>query len=190
MQTVDKNLNHIQVHLMSCADGSGDGGKLFLSISMRNQKKINRQLNYEGSGFVPTIDTEIAFGSRDFQGIGIGTGAGRDGDGMHYFVIKNDDLIDLGEVPQLQKNSFDDGMYSALTTSSGDKYQSVRYFYKVLNGKLSAVKAVGFDASRGNYVYFINIDSSGRESVLKEQQLSQDEFVRCQSGTDACWNQK
>ncbi|WP_143811042.1 hypothetical protein [Paraburkholderia piptadeniae] len=150
---------------------------------------MNLNTRYEPDAYALTLDTNIFFGKNKIQGIGVGTGSGRDATGMHYWMIDGTGkAIDLGETPQLKRNAFMAGTYSALVTSSNSPYQSILYFYQIKEGKLTQTKAVGFDSgSNGNIASLLTVLPGDRYKVVSKRRLTKLEYTSCQNGKSACW---
>ncbi|MEM5328554.1 hypothetical protein VSR34_18455 [Paraburkholderia sp. JHI2823] len=191
-QTTDAPLPAIQsghAWAKSCGDQDQGGGDIYVKIAGNGLKNVNLHLRYEPDSYVLTLDTDIFFGDAKAQGVGVGTGGGRDANGMHYWMIDGTGkVIDLGEAPLLKRNSFMKGTYSALVTSSNSPYQSILYFYEIKNKKLTSTKAVGFESGpNGNIASLLVLLPDDKYRVVSKRRLTQIEYASCQSGKSACW---
>lgn len=173
----------------ACSDEDENGGNIYVEISINDNKKAQATLRYDEQGYSLSLDTAISFGRSRMQGVGVATGAGRDGNGMHYWVIDNSAKItDLGDAPLLKRDRFLEDSYSALVTSTGSPYQSILYFYKIKGGKILPTQAVGFQAgAQGSNASLLTILPGNKFEVKGEKQLSRKEYDACQNGEIACW---
>ncbi|MEM5367068.1 hypothetical protein V4C53_13635 [Paraburkholderia azotifigens] len=176
-----------QVLAQACDDPDDEGGDIYLTFELGAKEKRNAHLKYEIASYVLELDTKIKFENGTAQGVGISTGGGRDGNGMHYWMVrKTGVLIDLGDAPALSINPFEANSFSALVTSSNSPYQSILYFYQVKKDKLIATKAVGF-IPKGNVVRSLSVLPDGQFQVLRARRLSQKQYLSCQDAKTRCW---
>ncbi|WP_322057448.1 hypothetical protein [Paraburkholderia sp. J63] len=173
----------------ACSDQDENGGNIYITISTNNDKKNQETLRYDQEGYSLSLDTDIYFGNPQMQGIGVATGAGRDGNGTHYWAIDNSsEVIDLGDAPSLKRDPFVKNSYSALVTSSGAPYQSILYFYTIKDGKLIPAQAVGFQTGvQGNIASLLTILPGNKFEVNSTKRLSKKAYDACQNSEIACW---
>lgn len=177
------------VYVKSCASQNEEGGDIYLRIVVGGGEGKKLHLKYDIGSYVPTVDTNIFFDHSRLQGIGIGTGSGRDGDGTRYLMIKSaDDIVDLGETPHLKYDPIAEGSYSALTGSSDAPYQSVRYYYEVIDDKLTPIKAIGFRPNQENNVVFMDVDKEGKFLIRLEKHFPENKYNLCQNDGVSCLN--
>jgi hypothetical protein len=189
-QSVNSNLylsKDINISARSCGDDE-DGGVVYMTITIDGSSKKTADFKYTSQAYVLSLRTDIYFEGN--QGIGVSTGAGRDGDGMHYWMLAEPgyDLVDLGDAPNIQVDQFSGNSYSALVSSDGSKYQSIRYFYSVVNNKIVPEKAIGFNFDGGGYnVTLMSVNANGDFDVRYSKGVSRREYISCQNGKIDCW---
>ncbi len=190
-QKVDASLPQLpnaHVYVKSCGRQEADGEDIYVKIALKNGKEKELNFSSDNTAYVPTLDTNLSFGNEKNQGVGIGTGGGRGGDGVHYLMIsRSEEIIDLGEVPRLEQDRSIKGAYSALVSTSYEQYQSIRYYYEVVENKLSLTKAIGFDPDDNHAVVLMKIDGDEGFKVIKKWHLPEKQYDSCQSGTGSCW---
>lgn len=191
-QTADAVLPAVHsghVWAKACSDQDENGGNIYITISTGDSKKTQEILRYDQEGYSLSLDTDISFGNPRMQGVGVATGGGRDGNGMHYWAIDNSaEVIDLGDAPFLKQDSFVKDSYSALVTSSGSSYQSILYFYKIRDGKLVPAQAVGFQTgSQGNVASLLTILPGDKFEMKSTRRLSRKEYDACENSEIPCW---
>ncbi|WP_233866503.1 hypothetical protein [Paraburkholderia adhaesiva] len=175
----------MQVH--TCGKDQ-DRGIVYLNIVINGAAAKTANFEYASQAYSLSIQTDISFNGN--QGIGVSTGAGRNGDGMHYWMLTKPqgDLIDLGDAPALQQSPFADNSYSALMSSTDPRYQSIRYFYTLKDEKITPTTAVGFNSDGINYVVTImSVDADGQFKVKHTRHVSSKNYVSCQNGKILCW---
>jgi hypothetical protein len=174
----------------TCGDGGDDGGSIKVRI-LADGKLVNTLFTrYESSAYVLTLDTTLRFGESRNQGLGVATGAGRDGNGMHYWRLSKNghSAVDLGDAPGLTSDQFMRGTFSTLVSTTG-VYQSYRYFYQVKRGRLTLTKAVGFKVDKvgRNQAVLMDVTLENKFIKVKSVFLSAEKALMCQDGKIACW---
>lgn len=175
------------VTVTSCSQ-SQSGGTGYLNVKTAGKPVQTGTFKYDPTAYVLSIETNILFNGN--QGIGVSTGGGRDGNGVHYWMLtKPDDrLIDLGDFPMLQQDPFTENSYSALVSSSGRDYQSIRYFYSIRNDELVQTMAVGFNSDGNTYVAFLmDVAPDGSLKARHARKMSSTGYRFCQDGKITCW---
>ncbi|WP_207002501.1 hypothetical protein [Trinickia mobilis] len=177
------------VHAIACSTSDGIG-TIEIDVVRREKTKATLQTTYESPAYVLTLDTTIAFDAGASQGVGVSTGRGRDGTGMHYWKIPTtgESIVDLGDAPSLQPDKFMRGVFSTLVSSAG-QYQSIRYFYEVKGDRLVPTKAVGFYAKSPQTFVATLMDllPSGEAVPTRQRTLSVENANRCMNGKISCW---
>ncbi|MGV2287920.1 hypothetical protein AAHK20_04340 [Trinickia sp. YCB016] len=191
-QVVTANLPNIvdgQARAIACGD-SDNTGVISISIVVNGKEREELRASYDGSAYVLVLDTAIKFGEGNSQGLGVSTGKGRDGNGMHYWKISSTrvSVVDLGEAPELQPDKFVRGAYSALVSSTGT-YRATRYFYELRGGRLIPTKAVGFSDVDDKTVTAVMMDLlPSNETVTKRRRtMSIRRATSCMNGESSCW---
>jgi hypothetical protein len=188
-RTILQNPSGAIVEGVACGT-SETTGEVAITLLVNEERRAVAHTTYESNAYVLAIDTAIRFGNDNEQGLGVSTGKGRAGNGMHYWKIPKTSmqLIDLGEAPALTRDRLLKNTYSALLSSSGD-YQSVRYFYEVRNNALVLIKAIGF--SMPNSKSFIATDmrfgKNGQTILHGKRKLSPTQGAACMDGKIKCW---
>ncbi|WP_152530581.1 hypothetical protein [Paraburkholderia dilworthii] len=176
------------LHATSCPASDNDG-TIVMTVSLHGLK-TTVETRCESNAYVLKLDTTISFDAGSTPGIGVSTGRGRDGTGMHYWkVTPTDSVIDIGEAPELVQDKFIPNTYSTLITGSG-RYQSMRYFYEIRNNHLVATRLVGF-YQKNRHTYgadFAKISPSGGIILLRQKTLSEEKASLCQIGRAVCCN--
>ncbi|WOD15825.1 hypothetical protein [Paraburkholderia kirstenboschensis] len=171
----------------SCPASDNDGN-ITVTVFLKGVE-TTVQTKYESNAYVLRLDTNIRFDAGSPVGIGVSTGKGRDGTGMHYWkMLPTGTLIDLGEAPELVRDKFIPNAYSTLISGTG-RYQSTRYFYEVRNNHLVPTRLVGFHPKdRDTYVAeLVKISPSGRTVLLSRKTLPAKMVDPCQTGKTICW---
>lgn len=183
------DMGNVTVRAKACSK-SETTGQISIEVSTDREPESTLQTDYESSAYVLALNTSIRFDDGQSQGLGVATGRGRDGTGMHYWKIpqRGKPIVDLGEAPALQRDRFVRGAFSTLVSSSG-KYQSIRYFYEVKNDRLTPTSAVGFRMvnSRAYAARFIHLSSSGNSTHGRQKILSLERATACMNGRVSCW---
>ncbi|WP_143746437.1 hypothetical protein [Caballeronia catudaia] len=174
----------------SCATADERGGNIHVDVFVSKSKRASVNAPYADSAYSLSIDNSIDFDGGKSQGLGVSTGAGRDGDGMHYWKIsKNGRLIqDLGDAPRLRNDKFMKGYLSGLV-SSGGEYQSFRYFYQVDHGRLVVKRAMGFNSTDSSSVNVTSMSVRNGQDFITERKtvLTEERAQQCQNGDINCW---
>jgi hypothetical protein len=176
---------------IACEDkDDGGGGDIRIDILIDGKRKETLATKYVRSAYALRLDTSIRFDEGGSQGLGVSTGQGKDGTGMHYWKIskRGDPAVDLGDAPSLVPDRFRHGNFSALVTSSG-KFQSIRYFYEVVRHHLFATSAVGFAVSANETHLATSMIRSpeGHFIEIGVKDLSAEAANKCMNGEIACW---
>ncbi|MCA9233043.1 MAG: hypothetical protein KDA57_20520 [Planctomycetales bacterium] len=116
-----------------------------------------QQISAEGEALVLFVDTSLDINNDGVPDLGIATGKGRSGDGMHYWLLGKNllSLIDVGEAPMLKRSLVGRRPLWALVPGSGE-VQATRIEYDLSLGALLQTKAIQF---------IPQLDSSYRVSV-------------------------
>lgn len=177
------------VEAVACST-SETTGEVAITLLVNKERRAVAHTTYESTAYVLAIDTAIRFGNDNEQGLGVSTGKGRAGNGMHYWKIPKNSMqfIDLGEAPALTRDRLLKNTYSALLSSSGE-YQSVRYFYEVRNNALVEVKAIGFSMPNSKSIIAtdMRIGRDGRTILHGKRKLSPTQGAACMDGKIKCW---
>ncbi|MFM0730009.1 hypothetical protein PQQ52_05865 [Paraburkholderia sediminicola] len=191
-QKADGNLpglTNATVRAIAC-NQSDMNGDISIDVYLNGKHATTLRTSYESPAYVLSLDTSIRFGEGTTQGLGVSTGKGRDGTGMHYWKIPKTGAptVDLGDAPTLEPDDFMPGTFSTLVSSTG-KYQAVRYFYEIKHDRLVVTKAVGFSLSNPQtYVSTLMAVALSGESVIKRRRtLSVEKANMCMAGKIACW---
>jgi hypothetical protein len=183
-------VNDGNVIAIACEGENDSDGDIRIDILIRGKRKETLVAKYVRSAYVLRLDTSIKIDEDGSQGLGVSTGQGKDGTGMHYWKIskRGAPAVDLGDAPSVAPDRFRHGNFSALVTSSG-KFQSIRYFYEVVRRHLFATSAVGFAVSaNGTHLATSMIRSpEGRFMEIGVKELSAEAANQCMSGEIACW---
>lgn len=191
-QRADGNLpglTNATIRAVACnqSDMTGD---ISIDVYLNRKHATTLRTSYESPAFVLSLDTSIRFDEGTTQGLGVSTGKGRDGIGMHYWKIPKTGapIVDLGDAPTLEPDDFMPGAFSTLVSSTG-KYQSVRYFYEIKRDRLVVTNAVGFSMSNPRtYISTLMVVAPSGESVVKRRRtLSIEKANMCMAGKIACW---
>lgn len=192
-QKIDAALPYVKngsVIAVACEGKDDDGGDIRIDILIDGERKETLATKYVRSAYALRLDTSIRFDEGGSQGLGVSTGQGKDGTGMHYWKIskRGAPAVDLGDAPSLVPDRFRHGNFSALVTSSG-KFQSIRYFYEVVRRHLFATSAVGFAVSaNGTHLATSMIRSpEGHFIETGAKELSAEAANKCMNGEIACW---
>jgi hypothetical protein len=99
----------------------------------------------EGIAYLPTIDFSLDINADGIPDVGVATGKGRAGDGMHYWLQLATPLrlVDVGEAPQLSTGTTAARILFALVPGGGE-IQSTRVDYELRDGLLAPVRAYQF----------------------------------------------
>ncbi|MFM0267797.1 hypothetical protein [Paraburkholderia sediminicola] len=184
-----RDLTNATVHAIACkqSDMTGD---ISIDVYFNGKQKTKLRTSYESPAYVLSLDMSIKFDEGTTQGLGVSTGKGRDGTGMHYWKIPKTGapIVDLGDAPTLEPDAFMRGAFSTLVSSTG-KYQSVRYFYEIKQDRIVVTKAVGFSLSNPRtYVStLMAVAPSGESVVQRRRTLSVEKANSCMAGKIACW---
>jgi hypothetical protein len=176
--------------ITACSNGER-GGTISVDVLVADEKRASTTTVYADSAYQISVDTLIDFDDGKSQGLGVSTGEGRDGNGMHYWKIPihGYPIQDLGDAPILKKDNFMRGFFSTLISSIG-QYQSFRYFYKIKNGKLVLKRAIGFssiDGSPSIVATSMSVDDGQNFSKIRRKTLTVRKATRCQNGEISCW---
>jgi hypothetical protein len=112
----------------------------------KNGEKLQRmKFTAEGIAYQPAIDLSLDINSDGIPDVGVTTGKGRAGDGMHYWLqlATPPGLVDVGEAPQLSTGTSGARLLFALVPGGGD-IQSTRIDYELRGGLLAPVRAYQF----------------------------------------------
>jgi len=182
-------LNEVSVRAVACSQ-SDTAGDVSIDVFLDGKRQTTLHTDYESPAYVLTLDTSITFDDGESQGLGVSTGKGRDGTGMHYWKIPRTGvpIIDLGDAPALEPDRFIHGAFSTLVSSAGI-YQSIRYFYEVKHDRLVATQAVGFSQSNSSSytATLMEITYSGEGVAKQKRTLSIGRANLCMNGKIACW---
>ena len=102
-----------------------------------------KRIDAEGNAFVPFADLALDIDDDGVADLGVATGKGRSGDGMHYWLLKDRPLrlIDVGEAPMLSRSSSKPYTLWALVPGSGE-IQATRLDYAFTAGRLIQVRSI------------------------------------------------
>ncbi|TAL94232.1 MAG: hypothetical protein EPN73_17885 [Paraburkholderia sp.] len=182
-------LNGVSVRAVACSE-SDTSGDVSIDVFLDRKRPTTLHTDYESPAYVLTLDTSITFDDDKSQGLGVSTGKGRDGTGMHYWKVPRTGvpIIDLGDAPALEPDRFMHGAFSTLVSSTG-MYQSIRYFYEIKHDRLVATQAVGFSPvnARSYAVTLMEITYSGESVAKQKRTLSIERANLCMNGKIACW---
>ncbi|MFM0229736.1 hypothetical protein [Paraburkholderia sediminicola] len=191
-QQADGNLrgmSNATVHAVACSR-SAITGDISVDVYVSGRRGTTLRTSYESPAYVLSLDTSIRFDEGTTQGLGVSTGRGRDGTGMHYWKIPQTGgpIVDLGDASTLEPDDFIRDSFSTFVSSTG-KYESVRYFYEIKHDRLVVTKAVGFSMSNPRtYVSTLMVIAPSGESVVKRwRALSVEKANMCMAGKMACW---
>jgi hypothetical protein len=156
------------VTAVACANVGEDGGSVRVDVLADGKLAKTLLTKYAPSAYVLALDTAIRFDNGTSQGLGVATGEGRDGNGMHYWKISSNGslAVDLGDAPELKPDRFMHGAFSALVSTMG-AYQSYRYFYRIERDRLRLVRAVGFKVANFGISRATLMNVTGESKFIK-----------------------
>jgi hypothetical protein len=187
--TVSTTKGAIEVEAVACSRSDATGN-VAVSVYFDQVHVETFHINYESTAYVLALDTTIKFDCELVQGLGIRTGKGRDGTGMHCWKIPaaGFPIVDLGDAPELIRDRFMPNAYSTLISSTGE-YYAIRYFYEIENNRLVPARSVGFAMEKPK-VFTATLEDlkpSGEKIVKGRRTLSERSAERCMNGSTSCW---
>ena len=179
-----------KIKVAHCQSGSGDQ-KLTMGLYGKGKLLHQQTISCEQAGLTSRVSISL-FPQPLGPVVLIHTGAGRDGTEVMYYGIdaRQNRLIHLGTMPQLQADAQHPGSYFYTQSSTGD-YQSVRYNFEALANGFRFVSALGFAPCPAQDDCALLVPLNGPSlTALRPTgigtQLTGPALVACQMGTGAC----
>lgn len=164
-------------------------GKYRITLRVISRNKLLQTVKVEGEGeaYHLSIDTSVDINLDGVSDLGVATGKGRAGDGMHYWVVaaKPARLLDLGEAPRLTRPTSEQKLLFALIPSGGE-IQSTRVEYEFTNSALVPTRAIQFRPGTDGTYEITVLDCIPGEALAwrltSTQRISEEQAQACMSG--------
>lgn len=162
-------------HFVATSCGKNDGTGV-VEVRVFRSGKPTQKLStpYDSPSYTILLDTSIDIDNDGIPDLALATGAGRAGDGMHYWRYNpaSYKYISAGEAPFLTrcKKLQSDTFYNLASTSG--RLQSVRTKYRFENGRIAPVSAIGFaSTTNSNAIRIVKLarDAKGYFSIEQDE---------------------
>lgn len=141
----------------------------------------------EGESLAPFADAALDIDEDGIDDLGVATGKGRSGGGMHYWLMREStlQLIDIGDAPMLSRSLSKPRTLWALVPGSGE-IQATRVDYALIAGVLMQVRAIQLSPlPDGAYLASILKRSETGSAVLEKDAvrfMSEQDAQDCMDG--------
>lgn len=161
--------------------------RITLRVISRNKLLQTATVEARGEAYQLSLDTTVDINLDGVSDLGVTTGKGRAGDGMHYWVVaaKPARLIDTGEAPRLNRTTTGQKLLFALIPSGGE-IQSTRIEYEFTNFALVPTRSIQFrPGTDGTYEITVLERMPGEGLAWRAtstQRISEEQAQACMSG--------